>query len=227
MNIIVQHAASYSTWLLVAASAFFSCSVVHVLRARSSRRAGAPSPSTVLPQQPQDVRTQNGVLGNTADLEVRYLRRLADEAPEPVVFDLDKLVGTTVAARRAGGMRLDVFHADEQVEGVPADLAVALDSLLVNAHVHGEGRGVRVESTRDGDFVEVTVRDLGPGVPTFVRPLLFEAGVRASEEPGNGLGLHLSRTLLRENGGDLLLRETEAGAAFVARIPAQRRAQLV
>jgi signal transduction histidine kinase len=166
---------------------------------------------------------RTATVADSSAREVEYLERMMDgRIPEPVAFRVGDVLLGTATARRAAGLEVDVLSHDELVAGVPDDLATVVDQLLHNAQVHGRGRGVVVESSGHGDFVEVVVRDAGPGVPDELRPRLFRPGARAGADAGNGLGLHISRTLLRAQGGDLELRDGPCGAAFVARIPAQR-----
>ena len=217
MGPITGDAATGSALLLVAAALFVLYAACLLLRPHSRRRAALPA--TALARWPGEA--------HTASLrDIRYLERLVSDerSAEPMPFRVSDVVVRTVAARRAAGLRVDVFSRDGEAEGVAEDLATVLDNLLLNAERHGQGRGVQVESARAGDFVEIVVRDLGPGVPEPVRSQLFQPGSPSGGAPGTGLGLHISRNLLREHGGDLLLRETSLGAAFVARIPAQRRA---
>ena len=172
---------------------------------------------------PSPARPTLGLLEATIT-EVGHLEHLVlrEQSLTPVSFKVADVVDSTVTARRAMGLQVHVVPGEEEAEGIPDDLATVLHNLLINAHLHGGGDTVQVSSARVGDFVEIEVSDRGPGVPRQARSRIFEPGVRASAAPGTGLGLHISRTLLREQGGDLVLRETGAGASFVARVPAQR-----
>ena len=87
-------------------------------------------------------------------------------------------------------------------EGSPVVVgAQVLDALpAIPAHVSVSADGPRPP------LVEITVRDRGFGIPPDQMPLLFHRFVRlprdlASATPGNGLGLHLSRTLAEQMGG--------------------------
>lgn len=185
-------------------------------RSRHSSAYGGPAPH--VPTQ------RTGTVPDASDREVEYLEQMMESRhPDPVVFRVGDVLLGTATARRAAGLGVDVLSFDEVATGVPADLARVVDQLLDNAHVHGEGRGVVVESSRRAGFVEVVVRDAGPGVPAELRPQLFRPGARAGAGAGNGLGLHIARNLLRAQGGDLELRDAARGAAFVARVPAQRQ----
>ena len=131
-----------------------------------------------------------------------------------------------VDSRRPTGLHVDVVPSGQLAWGVPGDFATVLQNLLVNAHIHGGGRGVKVRCRGDEGFVEVVVHDSGPGIPTSARSTIFEPGVRASTRPGAGLGLHISRQLMREQGGDVQLESTPRGSAFSVRIPRARVEQL-
>ncbi len=206
--------------LLLAAGAMFRV-VVGVPARRTAPSLDSPSPEGPAIRVPAQ---RTVTVADSAAREVDYLERMMDgRLSEPVAFRVGDVLLGAATARRAAGLEVDVLSHDELVAGVPDDLATVVDHLLDNAQVHGRGRGVVVESSGRGDFVEVVVRDAGPGVPAELRPQLFRPGARAGADAGNGLGLHISRNLLRAQGGDLELRDAASGAAFVARIPAQRQ----
>lgn len=62
--------------------------------------------------------------------------------------------------------------------------------------------------------VRIRVQDNGPGVPRHLRRRVFDAGF-TTKERGWGIGLSLARRIVQENHhGQLLLAETDRGAAF-------------
>ena len=62
--------------------------------------------------------------------------------------------------------------------------------------------------------------DHGPGVPEALGPSIFDRGARADPDRGTGLGLHVSRRLLRQQLGDLSLLSHGRGSTFAMRLPA-------
>jgi signal transduction histidine kinase len=81
---------------------------------------------------------------------------------------------------------------------------------------------VRISVSQGVQSVLVRVADDGPGVAPEVRRTLFERGVRGTRSSGDGLGLHIARRLIRNQGGDLWLEECPAGtgACFALVLPA-------
>ncbi|MFL5237692.1 MAG: sensor histidine kinase, partial [Rhizomicrobium sp.] len=62
--------------------------------------------------------------------------------------------------------------------------------------------------------------DEGPGVPLSIRNTLFEPFCRGRwDRDGCGLGLHLTREIMRAHGGDVSLLPTASGAAFRLEFP--------
>ncbi|MFY7921721.1 MAG: ATP-binding protein [Gemmatimonas sp.] len=60
----------------------------------------------------------------------------------------------------------------------------------------------------------IRVQDDGPGVPRKLRRRIFDAGF-STKERGWGIGLSLARRIVEENHhGQLILAETDRGAAF-------------
>lgn len=68
-------------------------------------------------------------------------------------------------------------------------------------------------------FVEVAIKDTGPGVPPELRPKLF-LPLQSAKPEGLGLGLSLCSTIVRSHGGEFRLDQAaHGGACFVFTLP--------
>src|SRR5256885_95078 len=88
-------------------------------------------------------------------------------------------------------------------------------------------RRLIVDSFTDdtGGRVCVTVTDNGPGVAPEIAPRLFRPFASTKGVRGTGLGLYISRQLVREAEGELdLVRQSEPGARFLVWLPCAREA---
>jgi two-component system sensor histidine kinase HydH len=96
-------------------------------------------------------------------------------------------------------------------------------NLVLNA-LDAMPQGGRIEVDlrlpRDG-FIEIYVRDTGPGIASHILPKVFETFV-SSKETGVGLGLPLSRRIAEDHGGTLTAYNLPLeGACFLVRLPAR------
>jgi signal transduction histidine kinase len=86
-------------------------------------------------------------------------------------------------------------------------------NLLANAVQAINGPGlIRIRGSAEGDRVHVDVIDSGPGVPNENLDKIFEP-LFTTKARGLGLGLSVSRTLARANGGDLTATNSPSGGA--------------
>ncbi len=89
----------------------------------------------------------------------------------------------------------------------PRWIGRVLDHLLENAAKFSpQGADLDVTVEREGEFVRVTVRDRGPGIPEKDRDSVFErfkqtGQVLTDKPPGLGAGLPLSRRIVEKHGG--------------------------
>ncbi|MGN6782475.1 MAG: sensor histidine kinase [Marmoricola sp.] len=153
--------------------------------------------------------------------EITHLEHLlAGSTPQATeTFDVVALVQSVVAAQRARGARIAVLAGAVEACGRSLDVATALQNILVNAERHAPGSAVIVNVRAHGERVAITIADAGPGIPAERRDLVFERGAHAAGS-GSGLGLYRARSLMRAQGGDVVLREQHGrGACFVLTLP--------
>lgn len=162
-------------------------------------------------------RLRDAVLGEVNHLEHLILRQ---DAEAPVDFDLSAVVRAVIEGRRAAGLAVTLSGRPMvRAHGHPGDAATVLQNLLVNVQEHAGGRA-EVDLIQDRDRVQILVRDDGPGVPDEQIERLFERGARGPDSGGSGLGLHVARTLMRQQGGDLRLLTHRGGCTFAVLLPA-------
>jgi signal transduction histidine kinase len=137
---------------------------------------------------------------------------------EPVDLDVSDVVTAVAERRRSSGQVVRVRGGVGRVHAHPAELAVAVDKLLVNAETYAPGSPVTLQVLAIGARVEISVSDRGPGLSADAAERAFAP---RAERP-TGLGLHVARSLVVANGGELELRNRIGGATFVISLPAVR-----
>lgn len=112
-----------------------------------------------------------------------------------------------------------------RVFGDPARLEQVLVNLLSNA-IHAvrqvkPPRLITIRTGRDEFNVWLTIADNGPGIPGPIRRRLFRPFVTTKGRQGTGLGLYISRQIVRDAGGEIDAESSaEGGARFRIRLRA-------
>lgn len=117
-------------------------------------------------------------------------------------------------AAAAGEIEI-VIEGDEngypEVSADPVRLDEVLNNLVSNAIKHSPqgGRVILRQSKPDAEYLRVSVFDQGPGVPDDSQSRIFERFYRAPGQTseGVGLGLFISREIMRAHEGRIGLRE--------------------
>ena len=113
------------------------------------------------------------------------------------------------------------------VAGDKVRLAQVIGNLLINA-AKFTPRGGQVELLlrRDGEYVDIRVRDNGVGISAEKLPRIFELFMQVNEtrersQGGLGIGLSLAKTLVEMHGGSIRAESAGegAGSEFVVRLP--------
>ena len=190
-----------------------------------------------LEHSPVDEKALAEVLQQVSDEALRggeIIRRLrsflSQGALDRVEVDLNKVVHSACALirpmARDHGIHLDIAACGElpSVMGVQVQLEQVLLNLLHNAVEAVQEGGVEdgrieVETRSEGDAVRVTIRDSGPGIDTQMVGSLFEP-LHSTKKHGLGVGLSISRSLIRAHGGRLWVDPQVPGGVFHFTLPA-------
>jgi signal transduction histidine kinase len=145
--------------------------------------------------------------------------------------DLGALVQETIAvvvgASSAGHAPIVVSGATSVViEGDRARLGRVLENIIGNAVKYSpEATPIEIDLTAEAEWVIMTVRDQGVGIPTSEIPRVFEPFYRASTAagiPGSGIGLAGARSIVEQHGGRITV-ESAAGVGTTVTILLPRR----
>ena len=134
-----------------------------------------------------------------------------------------------LARRRNVALEL-VSEGELRVEGDRESLLLALRNLVTNAiQWSPPGERVEVHMTAREEGLEVTVDDAGPGVPKPERERIFQPFYRGPASNGRrvgfGLGLALTHSAVRAQGGQIEVGDSPLGGArFRILLPAHGRA---
>jgi signal transduction histidine kinase len=169
--------------------------------------------------------------GKIYHLVMDMLSYSKEREPAVQMTDLNALAKEVVefCAARANelGVKLD-YSPGENLPQIPVDpegMYRALLNIVGNALDAVEDRknpqvmvGARLD--REPGWLRVLVRDNGVGIPAPKLPDIFKPFVSSKGSKGTGLGLAVSRKILREHGGDIVVQsEVGKGSLFILRLP--------
>ena len=123
----------------------------------------------------------------------------------------------------------DLDPALPHISGLLGELHQVLLNLIVNAthaiaeKVQDTSKGeIFIETRRDGDWVELQVKDTGCGIPESIRAKVFDPFFTTKEVgKGTGQGLALVHTIIVQKHGGTITFESEVGkgTTFIVRLP--------
>jgi signal transduction histidine kinase len=168
--------------------------------------------------------------GKIYDLVMDMLNYSKERIPAVEPTDLNEIVKDIhdLLAPRARelNVKLELDLADDlpTVQADPEGLHRALLNIVGNAIDAVEERpdpqvkiGTRLA---EEGWVRVVVLDNGPGIPPHQVNEIFKPFVSTKGSRGTGLGLPVSRKILREHGGDIVVQsQLEVGSKFVLKLP--------
>ena len=118
------------------------------------------------------------------------------------------------------GIEINYTAPDYDIALIPGDperLKQVFLNLLDNAANHGgDGKTVEVNLSTESDFVVISIRDHGRGIPDdelpFVKDKFFKGSSKAR---GSGIGLAVCNEIVTRHGGELIISNAEGGGCIV------------
>ena len=155
---------------------------------------------------------------------------------EKTPLDLNKAIDSTITVARnewkyVAELVTDFDPGLPPVPCLPAEFNQVILNLIVNAahaisDVVGDGSkgkgNIHVSTRRDGEWVEIRVRDTGTGIPEKARAKIFDPFFTTKAVgKGTGQGLAIAHAVVVEKHGGAISFETETGkgTTFIIRLP--------
>lgn len=170
--------------------------------------------------------------GNRASDVITRLRTLySKKDPQPELMDLNQAAREVASLSLSELQRNRVILRYELADDLPAVAAdrIQLQQVILNllrnasdamSATEDRPRELLIRTARDdGDWVRLSVRDAGTGLPPHAADKLFEA-FHTTKADGMGIGLSISRSIIEAHHGRLwATRNDGPGATFSFAIP--------
>jgi signal transduction histidine kinase len=169
----------------------------------------------------EDPEQREKMLRDLDEMETMIRETLAlareDANPEPrAKLDLAKLLTDSAEGMEPVTLAIDpaLSQGVATFEAQPIALKRAVVNLIENALVYGKSATVRLTETPK-EF-DIAIEDQGPGIPEselerVFRPFYRLEASRNRDSGGAGLGLAIARSVVRSQGGDIVLRNRPEG----------------
>jgi len=147
----------------------------------------------------------------------------SDIYENPTIIQLDSMIERMIRGAQLAGHDVSYSKSGLTVTAKPLALRRAVGNLLDNA-LHYGGK-VEIFVMEVAEYIEIQIRDHGPGVPEEAISSLFQPYIRLvhgrdQNKSGLGLGLGIARDIVRALGGELQLKNhPEIGLVATIRLP--------
>jgi signal transduction histidine kinase len=154
-----------------------------------------------------------------------YINRVIKDAVDPIRQNLRKDVD----------LEVQLMEHDVEIEFDADRIAQVLTNILGNATKFTQKGKIKINTALASDdddnnnsLIEIRVSDTGGGIPEEILPRLFEKfatkDVGGSAKHGTGLGLYISKAIVKAHNGKIsAFNNAEGGATFVISLPIEQQ----
>src|SRR5699024_7328813 len=142
-------------------------------------------------------------------------------------FDLNELIEKRVSEARLASPNYKFIIEAGEIQSVSGDserIGQVLTNLISNAVKYSPDADRVIISSEDikGEKVKVSVRDFGPGLEPKMKEKIFKRFYRSLNKgnaSGFGLGLYISKEIIKLHFGKIGIESPETGSIFYFTIP--------
>jgi PAS domain S-box-containing protein len=155
-----------------------------------------------------------------------------NEVENPIEFDLFTIIEETIfmvesKIKRSGATLINnLVEGEFIVECRPNQIEQVFMNLIGNAcdeftDQELNKKNIAITAKLEGEFVVISVKDTGAGIPKENQKHIFESFFTTKEkDKGTGLGLSVTNNIVREHGGSIGINsEVGHGAEFTVMLP--------
>jgi signal transduction histidine kinase len=128
--------------------------------------------------------------------------------------------------RKEVDLEVQLFEHDLEIELDKDRIAQVLTNILGNSLKFTKKGKIKIETSLSSEYslIEIRISDTGGGIPAEILPRLFEKfatkDVELSAKQGTGLGLYISKAIVKAHNGKIsAFNNSEGGATFVISLP--------
>lgn len=137
-----------------------------------------------------------------------------------IAAELEDALFTYGEMMKTAGIKINYSSPDAEIPLIPGDperLKQVFCNLLDNASKHGgDGKQIDIALSDDGEFVYISVRDYGHGIPADELPHVKEKFYKgSSKNRGTGIGLSVCDEIITRHNGALVINNAEGGGCIV------------
>jgi len=175
----------------------------------------------------EEIGTAVNEIGKIIDSVQQVVRGESDSSLAPEI-SLGEVIRRIQMRTKGRFPRLDLKvngrFADVKLRIAKEKLYTIFTNLIDNAaNATKETGTVILEIQSYEDKLIIEVRDDGPGIPTRMRPNIFKPMQRGENTTGTGMGLHIVKVFILEEGGTIEYDDSyEQGARFLIELPTHR-----
>ena len=188
----------------------------------------------LLMKRSADEPVQVGEYVNIVSQEIDRIAHIVEELrrfqrPSSVEFSplaLDEMLESTLALAgrqlKAAGIELvaKLKARPARIKGNADHLRQVFLNVILNARAAMDTGGkLTVELDENEKEVVVLLKDTGPGISEKLIPQIFEPFFTTKGEEGSGLGLSISRGIIKSHRGSITFYNTDEGGCFEIRLP--------
>ena len=169
---------------------------------------------------------------------VRAMKEFSHPGPkEKILQDLNKIIETTVTVSKnewkyVADVQLDLDQGLPPTYCLGDEIGQVILNMIVNAaHAISESLGenpeqkkglIKISSQKNGDFVEIGIRDNGNGIPEQIQGRIFDPFFTTKKAgKGTGQGLAIAKRIVEDNHGGSMSFSSRPGKGtlFLISIP--------
>lgn len=88
----------------------------------------------------------------------------------------------------------------------------------------GNGGNIYYTTKRNGNFIEICIKDNGLGIPESIKDRIFEPFMSQGKKQGIGLGLSIAEKIVKDHGGSIRVEsDLGEGAEFIISLPVHQK----